>query len=97
MLEKVYEKKVAKGHELTGIKKSLFFWALNLGLRYELNGINGWWYEFQLKIANKLIFSKWREALGGNIQVIVSGGAALQPRLARVFCAAKIMVIEGYG
>ncbi|MBP9689894.1 MAG: AMP-binding protein, partial [Bacteroidia bacterium] len=97
LLEKVYEKIVAKGHELTGIKKSLFFWALNLGLRYELNGINGWWYEFQLKIANKLIFSKWREALGGNIQVIVSGGAALQPRLARVFCAAKIMVIEGYG
>lgn len=97
LLEKVYERIVAKGHELTGIKKQLFFWALNLGLRYELNGANGWWYEFQLKIANKLIFSKWREALGGKVEVIVSGGAALQPRLARVFTAAKIPVLEGYG
>jgi long-chain acyl-CoA synthetase len=97
LLEKVYEKIVIKGHELTGVKKQLFFWALNLGLRYELNGANGWWYEFQLKIANKLIFSKWREALGGNVAAIVSGGAALQPRLARVFTAAKISVFEGYG
>lgn len=97
LLEKVYEKIVAKGHEQKGIKKSMFFWALNLGLKYELNGSNGWWYELQLSIANKLVFSKWREALGGNIQVIVSGGAALQPRLARVFCAAKLMVLEGYG
>ena len=97
LLEKVFEKIVAKGHEQKGIKKVLFFWALNLGLRYELNGLNGWWYELQLRIANKLVFSKWREALGGNIKVIVSGGAALQPRLARVFCAAKLTVIEGYG
>ena len=97
LLEKVYERIVAKGHELTGIKKQLFFWALNLGLRYELHGANGWWYEVQLKWANKLIFSKWREALGGNIGVIVSGGAALQPRLARVFTAANIPVLEGYG
>lgn len=97
LLEKVFEKIVAKGNELKGIKKLLFFWALNLGLRYELNGANGWWYEFQLKIANKLIFSKWREALGGNIVAIISGGAALQPRLARVFNAAQIPVLEGYG
>jgi long-chain acyl-CoA synthetase len=97
LLEKVYERIVAKGHELTGIKKQLFFWALNLGLRYELNGANGWWYEAQLKLANKLIFSKWREALGGKVEVIVSGGAALQPRLARVFTAANIPVLEGYG
>jgi long-chain acyl-CoA synthetase len=97
LLEKVYEKIVAKGHELTGIKKQLFFWALNLGLCYELGGKNGWWYECQLKLANRIIFSKWRKALGGNVQVIVSGGAALQPRLARVFIAAKIMVLEGYG
>ncbi len=97
LLEKVYDKIVAKGTELTGIKHKLFFWALDLGLRYELNGANGWWYEFQLKIANKLIFSKWREALGGNITAAVSGGAALQPRLARVFNAAKIRVLEGYG
>lgn len=97
LLEKVYERIVAKGHELTGVKKQLFFWALNLGLRYELNGANGRWYEAQLKLANKLIFSKWREALGGKVEVIVSGGAALQPRLARVFTAANIPVLEGYG
>ncbi len=97
LLEKVYDKIVSKGAELSGIKKALFYWALNLGLRYELHGANGWWYEFQLKIANKLIFSKWREALGNNIVAIASGGAALQPRLARVFHAARIPVLEGYG
>ncbi len=97
LLEKVYERIVTKGHELTGIKKQLFFWALNLGLKYELNGANGWWYEFQLKIANKIIFNKWREALGGKVKFIISGGAALQPRLARVFTAAGINVLEGYG
>ena len=97
LLEKVYDKIVAKGMELTGIKRKLFFWALDLGLRYEFKEANGWWYETQLKWANKLIFSKWREALGGNVQAIVSGAAALQPRLARVFWAAKIPVLEGYG
>lgn len=97
LLEKVYDRIVARGNEQTGIKKKLFFWALDLGLKYELNGANGWWYEFQLKIANKLVFSKWREALGGKIVAVVSGGAALQPRLARVFNAARITVLEGYG
>ncbi|MEX1189267.1 MAG: long-chain fatty acid--CoA ligase [Bacteroidia bacterium] len=97
LLEKVYDKIVAKGNELTGIKRKLFFWALDLGHKYELDGANGLWYEMQLKIANKIIFSKWREALGGNIGVIVSGSAALQPRLARVFTAARINVLEGYG
>jgi len=97
LLEKVYDRILEKGKALTGIKKFLFFWALNLGLRYELKGVNGWWYERQLKLANKIIFSKWREALGGNVRVIVSGSAALQPRLARVFWAAGIYVLEGYG
>ncbi|MCE3278896.1 MAG: AMP-dependent synthetase [Bacteroidetes bacterium] len=97
LLEKVYDKIVAKGDEQTGIKKKLFFWALDLGLRYEVNGANGWWYEFQLKLANKIIFSKWREALGGNVVAVASGGAALQPRLARVFNSANIKVLEGYG
>lgn len=97
LLEKVYDKIVAKGQELSGIKRAMFFWALNLGLRYELHGANGWWYEFQLKIANKLIFSKWREALGGNVKAVASVAAALQPRLARVFNAARIPVMEGYG
>ena len=97
LLEKIYDKIVAKGSELTGVKKALFFWALDLGLRYEMNGANGIWYEIQLKLANKLIFSKWRDALGGNILAIISGGAALQSRLARVFWAAGMPVLEGYG
>ena len=97
LLEKVYDKIYAKGAELTGIKKKLFFWAIDLGLKYETYGQNGWWYETQLKLANKLIFSKWREALGGNLKAIASGSAALQPRLARVFNAAQIPVMEGYG
>jgi long-chain acyl-CoA synthetase len=97
LLEKVYDKIVAKGYELTGVKKKLFFWALDLGLRNDPAADMGGWYDFQLKIANKLIFSKWREALGGNIQQINSGASALQPRLARVFWAAGIRVCEGYG
>lgn len=97
LLEKIYDKIVGKGYELTGIKKQLFFWALNLGLRYDPALRLGYWYNFQLKIANKLIFSKWREALGGNIMQINSGASALQPRLARVFWAAGIKICEGYG
>jgi long-chain acyl-CoA synthetase len=97
LLEKVYDKIVTKGAAAGGIKTKLFFWALNLGLRYEINGANGAWYEFQLKIARKLIFSKWKEALGGKCEVIASGSAALQPRLARVFHAAGLPVMEGYG
>lgn len=97
LLEKVYDKIIAKGTDLTGIKKSLFFWAVDLGLEYEPYQANGGWYEFKLKIARKLIFSKWQEALGGNLKVIASGSAALQSRLARVFNAADIKVMEGYG
>jgi len=97
LLEKVYDKIYAKGAELTGVKKKLFFWAIDLGLRFEPDGKNGWWYEFQLGIARKLIFSKWKEGLGGNLDLMVSGSAALQPRLARVFAAAEIPVMEGYG
>ncbi|KIX22627.1 AMP-dependent synthetase [Flavobacterium sp. 316] len=97
VLEKVYDKIIAKGSDLTGIKKKLFFWALDLGLEFEPYGKNGWFYEQKLKIAKKLIFSKWKEALGGNIKVIACGSAALQPRLARVFNAGGINVMEGYG
>lgn len=97
LLEKVYDKIVAKGYELTGVKKNLFFWALNLGLKYDPAAKMGGWYDFQLKLANKIIFSKWREALGGNVMQINSGASALQPRLARVFWAAGIKVCEGYG
>ena len=97
LLEKIYDRIIKKGRKLTGIKKKIFFWAVDLGLNYEMYKANGWWYEFQLKIANILVFKKWREALGDNIRVIVSGGAALQPRLNRIFWAARIPVLEGYG
>jgi long-chain acyl-CoA synthetase len=97
LLEKVFDKIMAKGSELSGIKKALFFWAVGLAERWEPYGQNGAFYEFQLSIANKLIFSKWREALGGNVQAVASGSAALQPRLARIFNAANIPVLEGYG
>jgi long-chain acyl-CoA synthetase len=97
LLERVYDRIIGKGKDLKGIKKNLFFWAVNLGLRYELHGKNGWFYHQKLKIADKLIFTKWREALGGNVKIIVSGSAALQPRLARVFWAAGFSVLEGYG
>jgi long-chain acyl-CoA synthetase len=97
LIEKVFEKIVVKGSELTGIKKKLFFWAIDLGEKYEPYGRNGWWYELQLSIARKLIFSKWKEGLGGKLDLIVNGSAALQPRLARMFAAAEIPVMEGYG
>ncbi|MBI4929182.1 MAG: long-chain fatty acid--CoA ligase [Bacteroidetes bacterium] len=97
LLEKVYDRIVSKGNELTGIKRKLFFWALALGERFDGVGKGGWWYNFQLGIANKLIFSKWREALGGNVRAAVSGGAALNPRLARIFWSAQIPILEGYG
>lgn len=97
LLEKIYDKIVAKGHEQTGIKHKLFFWALDLGLKFDTQKDQGFVYNTELALANKLIFNKWREALGGNLRCIVSGGGALQPRLARVFWAAQIRVMEGYG
>ncbi len=97
LLEKIYDKIVDKGSNLKGIKRMLFFWSLNLGKKYEPYQKNGWWYHFQLNIANKLVFSKWREALGGNIKFLVSGSALLQPALIRIFTAAQIPVFEGYG
>ncbi|TYP99217.1 long-chain acyl-CoA synthetase [Tenacibaculum adriaticum] len=97
LYEKIYDKIYAKGAELTGIKKKLFFWAIDLGLKYEPYKANGWWYEKQLGVARKLIFSKWQEALGGELKLMVSGSAALQPRLARVFAASGMPVMEGYG
>ena len=97
LIEKVYDKIYAKGLELRGIKRNLFFWAVELGLKYEPYGANGFWYEFQLKIARRLIFKKWKDGLGGNLDLLVSGSAALQPRLARIFAAAEMPVVEGYG
>jgi long-chain acyl-CoA synthetase len=97
LLEKIYDKLFATGHKLKGTKRMIYFWALHLALRYELNGANGWFYELKRSIYDKLVYVKWREALGGKVQIMVSGGAALQPRLARLFWAAKIQVLEGYG
>ena len=97
LLETVYDKIIGKGKDLPYIKKQIFFWAVNLGMKFKLHGANSWFYKLRLKIADKLIFSKWREALGGNVGIIVSGGAALQPRLATIFWAAGIRVLEGYG
>jgi len=97
LLEKVYERIMGKGLELKGVKKGLFFWAVDLGKKFDINQDQGWWYKLQLAIANKLVFSKWREALGGNIDVIVTGSAACQVRLLKIFTAAKIPILEGYG
>ncbi len=97
LLEKIYEKIMAKGSELTGIKKQLFFWSVNLAKKYDNNIDGGWLYNLKLSIANKLVFSKWREATGGNIEYIITGSAACQVRLLRIFNAAKIPIYEGYG
>ncbi len=97
LLEKIYDGIMLKGSQLSGIKKMLFFWAVEVGLKYEPYGVNGWWYEQKLSLARKLIFSKWKAALGGNLDTMVSGSAALQPRLARIFAAAEMYIMEGYG
>ncbi|MCW3461998.1 AMP-dependent synthetase/ligase [Chitinophaga nivalis] len=97
LLEKVYERIMTTGLALTGIKRALFFWAVGLGKQYEINKNQGVWYNLQLKLANKLIFNKWRAALGGNVQTIINGAAACQVRLLRIFTAAGIPILEGYG
>jgi long-chain acyl-CoA synthetase len=97
LYEKIYDKIILKGEDLDGIKKKLFFWAVNLGLEYKPYGENGWLYEKKLGIARKLIFSKWQAALGGELKLMVSGSAALQPRLTRIFAAAGMPIMEGYG
>lgn len=96
LIEKVFDKIIAKGEELTGMKRKLFFWAVELAEQYDVQG-KSVIYKIKLGIARKLIFSKWQEALGGNIRAIASGSAALQPRLARIFLAADIPILEGYG
>jgi long-chain acyl-CoA synthetase len=96
LIEKVFEKIMAKGEELTGFKRKLFFWSVRLAEQYEVEG-KSFWYSLKLGIARKLVFIKWKEALGGEVKAIASGSAALQPRLARMFLAAGIPVLEGYG
>jgi long-chain acyl-CoA synthetase len=96
LLEKIYDNIIGKGKSLSWLKRRIFFWAVNLGLKFRLKG-NSRFYKFRLRIARKLIFSKWKEALGNEIVVIVSGGAALQSRLERIFWAAGVPIIQGYG
>ncbi len=97
VLEKFYEVIVSKGNKLEGFKKKVFFWAVELGLKYNPHGENGWLYELKHKIADKMVFSKWRRALGGNVRIVGCGGASLQSRLERVFWAAGIKIINMYG
>ena len=97
LLEKVYERIMARGADLKGIKRRLFFWAVELGKKYDNNRSRSLWYSLQLSLANKLIFNKWREALGNNIKYIITGGAACQERLLRIFNSAGIPLYEGYG
>ena len=97
LLEKIYDRIEAKGAELSGVKSSLFKWAMALGNRFDNQRTPGAWYDLQLSVARKLVFSKWQEALGGKIKIVVTGGGALQPRLARLFSAAGVRVMEGYG
>jgi long-chain acyl-CoA synthetase len=97
ILEKFYDVIISKGKKLTGMKKYLFFWAVDLGLKYKPFGENGLFYEIKHRIADKLIFSKWKAALGGNIRIVGCGGASLQPRLERIFWAAGIKIISMYG
>ncbi len=97
VLEKVYDKIMAKGYELSGVARKLFFWAVNLASEYDTQKSGGFFYNIQLSIANNLIFDKWREALGGNVKYIICGSAALNPRLSRIFWAACLPILEGYG
>ncbi|MBS1621043.1 MAG: long-chain fatty acid--CoA ligase [Bacteroidetes bacterium] len=97
LLEKVYERIMQKGNELKGMKRKLFFWAHALGERFEINKKRGAWYNFQLALANKIIFNKWRQGLGNEVHAIITGSAACQVRLIRIFTAAKIVIMEGYG
>ncbi|MBW6490433.1 MAG: long-chain fatty acid--CoA ligase [Lentimicrobium sp.] len=97
LLEKIYDKIQASGRKLKGVKRMIFFWAVDLALQYDVQGNNNAWYMMRHKIADKLIFSKWRAALGGNFKIIVSGGASIQPRLVKTFRAAGLPIYEGYG
>jgi long-chain acyl-CoA synthetase len=97
VIEKFYDVIISKGKKLTGMKKSLFFWAVDLGSKYNPSGENGLFYKLKLRIADKMIFSKWRAALGGNVRIVGCGGASLQSRLERIFWAAGIKIINMYG
>lgn len=97
LIEKIYDRIISKGMKLKGLQRRIFFWSINTGLKYELYHTNGLWYSAKLAVADLLVFRKWRQGLGGKLKIIVSGGATLQPRLARIFWAAGLHIYEGYG
>jgi long-chain acyl-CoA synthetase len=97
LLEKVYERIMAKAEELSGAKKKLFFWALGLAEKFDIRKPGSLTYQVQLALANKLVFSKWREALGSSVEVIVTGAAACPVKMIRIFTAAGVPILEGYG
>lgn len=97
VIERIYDKIVSKGEDLSGIKRLIFFQSLKLGEKFRVNGKHHFWYGLRLSLARKLVFSKWQKAFGGQLKFVVSGGAALQPRLSRLFFAADIPLLEGYG
>lgn len=97
LIERVYEKITATGEKLTGVKRKIFDWSLRIANKYEPNNKNGLWYNIQHKIADKLVYSKWRAAVGGKLVCIASGGAALNPKLERIFLCANIVCLQGYG
>jgi long-chain acyl-CoA synthetase len=97
VLEKFYDVIISKGRKLTGIKRFIFFQAVEAGLKFKPFGENGWYYNQKLKLAERLVFSKWRSAMGGNIRIVGCGGASLNPRLERIFWAAGIKIINMYG
>ena len=97
LMEKIYDKIINTGRNQKWLKRQIFFWAVNLGHKYELDNNNGWFYNIQLSLADKIVFVRWRKALGGNVKVIVSGGASLQYRLIKIYTAARIPILEGYG
>lgn len=97
VIERIYDKIVSKGEDLSGLKRLIFFQSLKLGEKFRVNGKHHFWYGLRLSLARKLVFSKWQKAFGGQLKFVVSGGAALQPRLSRLFFAADIPLLEGYG
>lgn len=96
LLEKIYDKLYLSGKKLDGFKKSLYYWAFDLAKNYRIDQ-NSPWYLLKHQVADKLIYSKWREAIGGNFDIVVSGGAAIQKQQAAFFNAIGMPVFEGYG
>lgn len=97
LLEKIYENMLARGYEMSGLGRRMYFWAMNIGLRYQVDIDQGWRYRWRLAIARRFVFKKWLKAFGGEMIGLVTGAVALPPKLCKIFSAAGIRVREGYG